>query len=74
MHAERDLVVAVAATRHREGQVIEDAFTETLVEGEAMRRREIDPRLPLLGAAVRRGSYADRASAPSIIATAFASP
>src|SRR5580698_7051739 len=51
MHPERDLVIAIAAARHREGQMIEDAFTKTLVEGEPMRRRQIDPRLPFLRAA-----------------------
>jgi hypothetical protein len=52
MHAERDLVVAVGAAGHREGQMVEDAFGKTLVERQPMRRGEIDPRLPFLGAAV----------------------
>ena len=54
MHAERDLVVAVGAAGHREGQMVEDALVETVHEGQPVRGREIDPRLPLLGAAVRR--------------------
>src|SRR3954447_1296995 len=48
MRAERDLVVAVSAARHREGQMVEDAFAKTLVEGQTMRGGEIDPRLPFL--------------------------
>ena len=51
MQAERDLVIAVGAARHHEGQMVEDAFRKTLLEGEPMRGREIDPRLPFLGAA-----------------------
>src|SRR6202011_105391 len=52
MHPERYLVVAGAAARHHEGQMVEDALAKALVEGEAMRGREIHPRLPFLGAAV----------------------
>ena len=51
MHAERDLVVAVAAARHHECQVVEDAFAEAVHAGEPVRGGEIDPRLPFLGAA-----------------------
>jgi hypothetical protein len=32
--------------------VIEDALAKTLIEGQPVRRREIDPRLPFLGAVV----------------------
>ena len=32
--------------------MIEDAFAEPLIEGQPVRRREIDPRLPFLGAVV----------------------
>jgi hypothetical protein len=32
--------------------MIEDAFGKTLIEGEAMRGRKINPRLPFLGAGV----------------------
>jgi len=51
VHPERNLVVAIAAAGHHEGQMIEDALVEAVHEGESMRRRQIDPRLPLLGAA-----------------------
>ncbi len=54
MRAERDLVVAIRAARHHEGQMVEDAFGKTLVEGQPVRGGEIDPRLPLLGAARSR--------------------
>ncbi len=47
MQAERDLVVAVVPARHGEGEVVEDALAEAVPDGEAMRRREIDARLPL---------------------------
>src|ERR1700722_6560630 len=52
MGPERDLVVAIAAARPGEGQVIEDALAETVIEVQPVRRREIDPRLPFLGAVV----------------------
>src|SRR6202790_4035256 len=52
VHSERDLVVAVAVARHDQGEVVEDALAEIVHVGEAMRRREIDPRLPFLGAAI----------------------
>ncbi len=52
VHAERNLVVAVAAARHGEGQVVEDAQAEALVEGQPVRGGEIDPRLPFLGAVI----------------------
>jgi hypothetical protein len=52
MHPERDLVIAVATIRHDEGQVVEDPLAEALREGEPVRRRKVDPRLPLLGAAL----------------------
>jgi hypothetical protein len=52
MHPKRDLVVAVAAAGNDEGQVVEDSLAETVHVGEPMRRREIDPRLPFLGAGV----------------------
>jgi len=50
MGAERDLVVAVGAAGHHEGQMVEDAFGKSLDESEPVRGGEIDPRLPLLGA------------------------
>src|ERR1700676_3204509 len=52
MHPERDLVVAVAAAGHDQGQVVEDSLAEAVHEGEAMRSRQIDARLPFLGAAI----------------------
>jgi hypothetical protein len=52
MRTERDLVVAIGAIRHHEGQMVEDAFGKSLDEGEPVGGREIDPRLPLLGAAL----------------------
>ena len=52
MGAERDLVIAVAAARHREGQMVEDAFGKTLVERQPVRGGEVDPCLPFLGAVV----------------------
>src|SRR3954451_16281665 len=45
VHPERDLVIAVAAARHHEGQMIEDAFTETVHESQPVRGRQIDARL-----------------------------
>jgi len=32
--------------------MVEDALAETLIEGQPVRRREINPRLPFLGAAI----------------------
>src|SRR5436305_2498719 len=52
MHPERDLVVAVAAARHDESQVVEDALTETVHEGQPVRSREVDTRLPFIGAVI----------------------
>ena len=52
MHAERDLVIAVAAARHDERQVVENALAETVPVGDPVRGRKIDARLTLLGAAV----------------------
>src|SRR5664279_4971117 len=54
VHPERDLVVAVAAARYHEGQMVEDAFAEALVEGQPVRGREVDPRLPFLGAVLAK--------------------
>jgi hypothetical protein len=51
MHAERDLIVAVAAARHHEREMIEDSLAEAVHMGEPVRGGEVDPRLPLLGAA-----------------------
>src|SRR5205085_11437374 len=45
VQAERDLVVAVVRAGDAEGQVVEDAFVETVHHGQAMGGREIDPRL-----------------------------
>ena len=56
MHPEGYLVIAVAAARHHEGQMVEDAFAEALVKGQPVRGREIDPRLPLLGAVCQANS------------------
>jgi hypothetical protein len=53
VRAERDLKIAVVAAGHDEGQVVEDAFVEALPVGQAMRRGEIDARLPLLIGAIR---------------------
>ena len=52
MHPEWNLIVAVAAARHDQGQVVEDPLAETLHEGQAMRRRKVDARLPFLGAVI----------------------
>src|SRR5260221_12124877 len=52
MRPERNLVVAVAAAGHDQGQVVEDTLAETLVEGQAMGGGEIDPRLPFLGTVI----------------------
>src|SRR5260370_3601291 len=52
MHPERDRGVAVAAARHHEVQMVEDSLAEIVHEGQPVRRRKIDPRLPLLGAAI----------------------
>ena len=52
VHPEWDLVVAVALAGHHQGQMVEDAFAEPMHVGQPMRSREIDPRLPFLGAAM----------------------
>src|SRR5437588_13090793 len=52
MHPEWNLVITIAAARHHEGQVVEDPFAETMHEGQSMRGREFDTRLPLFGAAI----------------------
>src|SRR5712672_160903 len=52
MHPERNLIVAVAAARHDQGQVVEDPLAETLHEGQPVRSRKIDARLPFLGAVI----------------------
>src|SRR5439155_14561217 len=49
MQAERDLVVAIVPARHGQGEVVEDALAEAMADREAMRRREVDPRLPFRG-------------------------
>jgi len=43
---------AVAAAGHDQGQVVEDPLAETLHEGQSVRSRKIDARLPFLGAVV----------------------
>jgi hypothetical protein len=55
MHAEGNLVVAVAAAGHDQGQVVEDAFGEAVHMGQPMGGCEIDPRLPLFSAAFGQG-------------------
>src|SRR5438477_7854867 len=47
MQPERDLVITVALARHGQRKMVEDAFAQAVRHGEAMRRREIDPRVPL---------------------------
>jgi len=54
MRAERNLVIAIVAAGHDEGQMIEDAFVETLPVSEPVRRSEIDPRLPFFIGAIRK--------------------
>ena len=53
MHAERDLIIAIAAARHCQCEVVENPFAETVHEGEPVRGRKIDARLPFLGAALQ---------------------
>ena len=53
VHPERDLVVAVGAAGHDEGEVVEDALVEAVDDGDAVGGGEIDPGLPFLG----RGSF-----------------
>ena len=50
MRAEWNLIVAVVAARHGESQVVENTLAKAMHEREPVRRRKIDPRLPLLGA------------------------
>ena len=52
MHPEWNLIVAVAAARHDQGQVVENPLAEILHEGQPVRSRKIDARLPFLGAAI----------------------
>ena len=66
VHPERDLVVAIAAARHHEGQMVEDAFGKTLVECQPMRRREVNPRLPFLGAACSESVFGETLNCMSI--------
>jgi hypothetical protein len=49
MEAKRDLQIAVIGAWYGEGEVIEDPLTEPLPVGEAVRRREVDTRLPSCG-------------------------
>src|SRR6516162_5927834 len=49
MHAERDLIIAIAAARHCQCEVVENPLAETVHEGEPVRGRKIDARLPFLG-------------------------
>src|SRR5579862_2931341 len=49
METERDLVIAVVPARHGQGKMVEDALAEAVADGEAVRRREVDPRLPFRG-------------------------
>jgi hypothetical protein len=49
---ERDLVVAVAAARHDEGQVIKNALAETMYESKPVGGGQIDSCLPFVGAAI----------------------
>src|SRR5262249_41107035 len=49
MQAKRDLQVAVFGTGYREGEVIEDSLAKPLPVRQAVRRREIDTRLPRHG-------------------------
>src|SRR4029077_4155766 len=49
VQTERDLVIAIVLIWHGQGKMVEDALAEAVADGEAMRRCEIDPRLPLRG-------------------------
>ena len=49
VHAEGDLVVAVAPAGHRQGQVVEDALVEAVHHGDPVGGGEIDAGLPLAG-------------------------
>src|ERR1700722_15888459 len=54
MHPEWDLAVTVAAPRHHQGQMVEDAFAKAVHEGQPMRGGKVNPRPPFLGAAVAK--------------------
>jgi hypothetical protein len=51
MHAEGDLVVAVRFAGNDMRKVVEDSLVKAMHDGKAMRRCQIDPRIPFGGAA-----------------------
>jgi hypothetical protein len=53
MHAERDLIIAIAASRDDKSQMVENTFAEAMHEREPVCGGEINSRLPLFGAALR---------------------
>src|SRR5215472_10763162 len=53
MHAERDLIIDIAAAWHSEREVVVNTFAEIVHEGEPVCCRKIDARLPFLGAALQ---------------------
>jgi hypothetical protein len=50
MHAERDLIIDVAAAWNGQREVVENSLAKSMAEGETVRGRKIDPRLPFFGA------------------------
>ena len=52
MHPEWDLVIAVAVARHDQRKMVENSLAETVHEGQPVRSRQIDTRLPFLGIAI----------------------
>jgi hypothetical protein len=59
VQAERDLVVAVGLAGDDEGEVVEDALVEPVLDGHAVGGGQIDAGLPLGGAAVLAGDGGD---------------
>jgi hypothetical protein len=55
MHAKRNLIIEVAVPGHDEREVVENTLTEAVHERKPVRGREINPRLPFIGAALQSG-------------------
>jgi hypothetical protein len=54
MHAERDLIIDIVATRNGQREMVENPLAKIVPEGETVRGRKINARLPFLGATVQR--------------------
>src|SRR5580700_1018080 len=55
MHAERNLIIEIAAARNDKSQVVENTLAKSVHEREPVRGRKINARLPFLGAAFQSG-------------------